>query len=572
MRVLRLEMKRFRGFEDVSIVPRGNVMLVGEPGAGRSDTITALARILHPNSTRSVVDIFDLFEQGAAGDAEVTAVLGSLGPDLEQRFLSQLEVWSDADEAFVDDVDVASIGADHSLVLRLGYRAIWEANEDSGDHMVFYPKLSDPVIGRWTKVPRVDRLALPFVLAQSTRPLQIRVEGDFRALVEMLDSPPGGLFRALTELASGVEALTSDLSTQPAVLAALEAVLEPLRARLSLTEPASDVVRFAPDGGSLPGLLRSLVAAVDLSDGAGFLPLRRHGSTLAAQMSASEALGLASAEGSVVAWDDFGDGLDEAAAEHLAARVRRTAGQAWISTRRPEATRAFPLHEVVRLTRHGGRAVHSVSVGTTRAERLAARHSKTLLLPSMTSRAVVVCEGPHDVEALGALAYRRFIRTESDVPASMGLRFVHAGSVGEVARVATAARSLGFHVVAAIDHDKFGNLSDGRFAEVSAASSASVRLPSGFAIERAIVEGVPVNQLRRGFDEVKTAFNLAWPDAEMLGDDEVAKYLMENIKGRSLHEPLILVLGSEPPVLALYLDAILELSQPGSSERRTLSQ
>lgn len=571
MRVLRLDIKRFRGFEDVSFAPRGHVVLVGEPGAGRSDVVSALTRVLHPNSTRSVVDVYDLFQQGASGSAEVTAVLGSLGPDLEQRFLSQLEVWSEAEEEFVDDVDITSIGAGQSLVLRLGYRATWEADEESGEHMVFYPKLSDPTIGRWAKVPRVDRLALPFVLAASTRPLQIRVEGDFRALVEMLDSPPGGLAHALTELASGVEALTGELSTQPAVLAALEALLEPLRARLFLTGPASDVVRFAPDGGSLPGLLRSLMAAVDLDDGAGFLPVRRHGSTLAAQFSASEALALAGAEGSVVAWDDFGDGLDETATEHLADRLRRTAGQAWISTRHPDATRAFRLQEVVRLTRHGGRAAHSASVGSSRAERLAARYAKNLLVPCMTSRAIVVCEGPHDVEALDALAQRRALSKGADVPASMGLRFVHAGSVDEIARVATVARTLGFHVVAAIDHDQSGSISDARFGEISAAASASVRLPPGFAIERAIVDGISLAHLRTAMDGLKAAFSLPWPNASALGDDDVAKHLIANIKGRSLHEPLILLLPTEPPVLARYLDAVLDLSQPGSSGSQTLT-
>jgi putative ATP-dependent endonuclease of the OLD family len=47
-----LTVRRFRGFEAATIVPGGHIVLVGEPGAGRSDLIEALDRVLSPDSTR----------------------------------------------------------------------------------------------------------------------------------------------------------------------------------------------------------------------------------------------------------------------------------------------------------------------------------------------------------------------------------------------------------------------------------------------------------------------------------------------------------------------------------------
>jgi putative ATP-dependent endonuclease of OLD family len=57
MRVLRLKVSGFRGFDDLKIHPDDHVLLVGEPGAGRSDMIAALSRVLDPDSTRAQVEV-----------------------------------------------------------------------------------------------------------------------------------------------------------------------------------------------------------------------------------------------------------------------------------------------------------------------------------------------------------------------------------------------------------------------------------------------------------------------------------------------------------------------------------
>ena len=57
MYIRQLSIRNFRGFSDIPLKPSGNVVLMGEPGAGRSDLINAISRILdsgviRPRGTR----------------------------------------------------------------------------------------------------------------------------------------------------------------------------------------------------------------------------------------------------------------------------------------------------------------------------------------------------------------------------------------------------------------------------------------------------------------------------------------------------------------------------------------
>ena len=101
MRVHKLDVRRFRGFEAITIVPAGHVLLVGEPGAGRSDVIEALGRVLSPESTRTPSE-YDFYRQDTRQAAEVEVVLGMLGEELEQVFFEYLEVWDRDGRQMVD--------------------------------------------------------------------------------------------------------------------------------------------------------------------------------------------------------------------------------------------------------------------------------------------------------------------------------------------------------------------------------------------------------------------------------------------------------------------------------------
>jgi putative ATP-dependent endonuclease of OLD family len=53
MRIARLEITRFKGFESFLLIPRDNVVVVGESRAGRSDLVAALRRVLEPRSIQA---------------------------------------------------------------------------------------------------------------------------------------------------------------------------------------------------------------------------------------------------------------------------------------------------------------------------------------------------------------------------------------------------------------------------------------------------------------------------------------------------------------------------------------
>ena len=77
MRILRLHVRRFRGFDDLTITPQKHLVLMGEPGAGRSDLVEGLRRVLAPDSTRfPLSEPTDFHVNDLTTRAEIEAYLG----------------------------------------------------------------------------------------------------------------------------------------------------------------------------------------------------------------------------------------------------------------------------------------------------------------------------------------------------------------------------------------------------------------------------------------------------------------------------------------------------------------
>jgi putative ATP-dependent endonuclease of the OLD family len=147
-------------------------------------------------------------------------------------------------------------------------------------------------------------------------------------------------------------------------------------------------------------------------------------------LAVAEAMTAADIAGAVVLADDFGDDLDAASGEFLAAVLRRTGGQVWLSTRHPEVVRAFDPTEVLRLTRsHGERRRRQLAATTDKKARFA-RRQLHLLLPTMTTRSVALLEGPHDLEGYSAVAERRLRDSGTLPPTAYGVRMIAEGSAG----------------------------------------------------------------------------------------------------------------------------------------------
>ena len=572
MRVYRLDIRRFRGFEAASIVPTGHVVLVGEPGAGRSDVIEGLERVLAPDSTRGRLPVeLDFFRGDTDQRAEVEAVLGALGDTLEQLFFDHLEVWDrEAGQLIEDLADPTEIDrVRYDLVVRTCYRASWDPKEEQGQHWVDYARAADPDTNYFERLGRDEREALAFASIDArSRPLDLGTRGQFRRLVER--AAGGDFSQALDTLEQQLEALAGGFSGTAQMAAALDDVLAPLRSSLGLGNAApADVIRFLPEGGSLSGLLRSLAPALDLKDGVDWLPLHRHGSTLVAMLSVAQALARAGT-GGIVAVDDFGEGLDASMTLHLAASLRRSASQVWLSTRRSHAAEIFPPAELIRLTRGkaGSRAVHYGRTPKTKGELLAARHWHLQLLPAMASHAILGVEGPYDRAGLVALANRLHEEEGLPLPSASRVTIIDAGAAdasggsSALPRLMLAAKQLGLRTVAILDHDGNDASVQAVLDENLKSADAIVRLAKGHAIERALLEGLSDDTVRESLRQLNAAFSVPLPanlDA-LTGKDlrTAARKVIKHSPG--FHGQFIdsLPAGTHPPIARALLAKALE--------------
>lgn len=516
MKILRCAIRHFRGFETIEVVPRGHVLLVGPPRAGRSDLLGALSKVFEIDLTR--LDERDFYKGDLSSDIEIEVTIGELGNELQQRFLDDLEFWDPAEAVLLPEAgDLHALPPGCVPVLRLAYRGRWDDIDERGDQVIYWPKRSDPTTDSLRRIRREDRQVFPFHRLQGGRPLNLAPRGLLRSALTATEAE--ALDAALGDMRNGIDLLSSNLASAVPVIAALTATIDLLRPYLGSDLPVEEIIRFLPDDGSLSGLLRALTPALDLGDEVGFHPLSRHGSTTHAQVAMAEAIATASHDRAVVIVDDFADSLDTASAQRLASLLRRSCGQVWLSTRRPDAARSFDSSELVRLARHPlghhpSRSVHYGAIAITRAQRVAARELHRQILPAMTALGVIVVEGPHDAAGYAALAERRENADGSPPPEAYGVRILDGGAQGgidKVAHFAETARGLGFRVVTLVDYDRDEALASSRLAALQAAADVVVRLPKGAAIEAALLDGLPDSEIVAGLSDLEPNYQLPLP-------------------------------------------------------------
>jgi energy-coupling factor transporter ATP-binding protein EcfA2 len=549
MKIRHLKISNFRGFERLELKPSAHVFLVGQPGAGRSDLVEALWRVLSPESTRfPLSEDLDFNRRDLSRRIEIEVVLGDLGPDLEQAFLDRLEFWNLQSQRLLEELRSEEDEEELEHVLRLCYRAVWEADQQQAQHWVDFPKHSDPDADEFKRVPRILRKELPFVLVNlGGTALSLGSRGDLRRLV--VDQHTD--FSSSTErMMERVGELAADLVQSRDLAVVLERILEPLRIPLGLeTRTATEVIRFAPEGGSLAGVLRGLQPTVKLREELGHLPLARHGSTLSGLIQGTRALAGPDADGSIILIDDFGEGVDLDGAMHLAATLRRRTGQLWLSTRIGALGQCFRSEEMVRLTvsSDGSRSAHAGQEPMTRSERIAARHLHLQILPAVTSKSIVIVEGPHDRASLTAAALK--LHEEEDVPLLSAQRIAvldagaadHSGGHTAIPRLAQLARGLGFHVVTVIDWDRESTSAQQCLNEILATSDVVIRWPEGYAIERAIVDELDETVIRAALADVSQALAVSLDfDPSVLAGEDLAKRAAKFLKSSGgLHRSFV---------------------------------
>ncbi len=566
MRIARVEIIRFRGFESFVLVPHGHVVVVGEPRAGRSDLIDALRRVLEPRNMAFRASEWDVHRPlpeppSPDGDEkdEMSTPLTSieisllgLSDETEQVLQDRLELLSPTTGELADEDE----NDDAELGIRLRYCLQYNPDEEQLQHWIEYPKSG-------ARAPRSERELLRAFVLDRNQPLQLRAEGVLRRLAN--DPDPGAFSGTLQEFAESISDATKTLAESAEVRAALKLVINHGAGRLLELNPSdpTEAIGFTAEDGSLAALLRAVQPTLNL-DTAGALPLSAHGSTTTAILAAAEASAAAQAGDAIVIADDFGDHLDAASGEYLAARLRLRAGQLWLTSRQPEVFRAFEATELLRLTRStGSRKAFQLSETPDRKERVRRRHLFTLLGPAMSARTVVLLEGPHDMETYTTVLRRQF-RDESEAPLSaFGMRLVAASAGGgeggkqELPKIAKLAADLGIAVRIVLDHDKPGT-DQGLIDELGEIAEMVVRLPERAAVERAIVDGLAMAELRAALENINEEHDLKL-DVDSIDESELAEKCVWALKQKGgLHRLFIdaLPAGTTPPLAAAVLRQI----------------
>lgn len=558
MRVVKLKLDKFRGFEALEFRPAGNVFLVGEPRAGRTTILAALRKVLDPSSTRVRPALWDIhrpmvdLEEGA--DYPLTTVevaLVELGDEIEQQLDERLELVDSA-------TGEPSTAGDASMVLGLRLRYCLQYNpvDESLEHWVEYTKTG-------ARVPKKDRELVQAIIIDRTAPLQLRAEGSFRALVANEDQDQ--LNTTLSTFTDDVHMATDTLASSNAVSEALKS-MSARGASHALGIPGKRFeagVGFAAEDGSISGLLRAIQATLNI-DNAGALPISAHGSTATAILAITEAIAASKSGGKILIVDDFGDALDSASADFLARMIRRGANQVWMATRRSEAYGGFAAEEIARFSLRTGRpTVHQLEPNPSRQERVRRRYLSQLLSSAMSSRTVVLTEGPHDSEGYGALD-DRLLSDARKVPLSgHGARIVPAsatGSDGGKARLpalAALAKDLGFTVRAVLDHDKPGT-DDELINDLKQHCAVVVHLPERVAVERALVLGLPADELRTTLAVLNEEFELGLT-VDQIDEGNLEKKAATALKQKGgLHRIWVSLLpeGTVPPIADQILKAL----------------
>ncbi len=499
--VRRLSVSRFRGFEQWSTGFPEHAVLVGEPGAGRSDLIEILIRLLDPEYLRTHRgEELDFWQLSIDEPATAEAVLGGLSDAQARALIGHWEWWDPAAETLITQSGALEpVGLrDQERVVRIAYRLA--AREDGRfEERVYWPKSSNPDLDQFDPVRTAERAYLPFFWQRglSTRPLDLAGRGELRDLVER----QGGerFDEAVQRFVTEVSTASARFSEQERVKAALESVLAPLRdARRFKPDPAEQLVRFLPDGGSPSGLLRTLTAAITMEDGPDHLPAVRHGATVLGALRAGALIAAAeSNDGSIVAVDDFGGEFDPHLAADVARRLRAQSGQLILATRSPTVVDTFRIPEIVRVFRADTqRRVARGSRGATKSERISAYFYAGRLTRALGASAVVVVDGVHDRLALESVERRATSAGTLQSLAAAGIAYVDAAGSGELAKVANAARQLGLYVVVLLDNDQSaGEPPNAATIEAATQADVALRLPPRRKLEWLLVDGIGDTEL-----------------------------------------------------------------------------
>lgn len=132
----------------------------------------------------------------------------------------------------------------------------------------------------------------------------------------------------------------------------------------------------------------------------------------------------------------------------------------------------------------------------------------------------------------------------------------------EVVKICKLARQLGFRVIAGLDFDTPGQGADNSFAELQQVADDVVRLPERFAIELALVHGVPRKNLVDAFTQLDQQWRLGLAGIDQLADGDLEKRVAKALHKSGLHAQYVSLLSGKAPAIALrFLDQAVALAR-----------
>lgn len=577
MKILQLNIRNFRGFRDFELKPNGHVLIMGEPGSGKSDVISALVRLLYPYSDRLPTIEFDFHHRNVQDPIVIESVIGDLGKDLKQEFFDEIEYWDNRENALVEESESISEldNPRYTEVIRLGYRMDWNDEDDIQRVQRYYPKYGGARGAQLTRTRRtkIQRLGFAYTLGIQTNPLSLAPRSIFRRIIDECNQDD---FEASTnQYVDAVADSATVFSSADEVRRALRDVLAHTRPSRDDLDPAehADTVIFTPTELSHSSLLRALEPSFFLGDELGHVPRSRLGTTLTQSLGISEALATTGNVDGILAIDDLGDGLDAATAQHLATAAINRTGQCWITTRFGAIAEAFDPSEVVRLSlrKDGKRKPHQGWTHETKQDRKLVRNWYRVLAPVLSHRAVAVVEGPSDFAALHALGLILGRRSPQSAPASHGLAIVSAAEQGsggdkQVLNLAQYAAHMGLNAVAVVDGDKVNSHYSNQTCEDY--SISIVRLTDNTAIEKAILVGASTAEIVDTIAQICATSDVGNGGIQKCDEADVLKLAIRLMKKHNLHRSAVEALAdhADGNLLFRLMQTIINVSKLSTPE------
>lgn len=572
MKILQLNIRNFRGFSEFEMKPNGHVLVMGEPGSGKSDVINALVRLLYPYSDRLPTTEFDFHHRNVEDPIAIEAVIGELSADLKQEFFDEIEYWDSDIGALVEESQTISEleKPQYIKVIRLGYRMDWTDGDDIQPVQRYYPKYGGARAAQLTRTTRtkIQRLGFAYALGIQSNPLSLAPRSVFRRIIDASNQDD---FEASTnQYVDAVADSATVFSSADEVRRALRDVLAHTRPSRDDLDPAeqADTVIFTPTELSHSSLLRALEPSFFLGGELGHVPRSRLGTTLTQSLGISEALATTGDVEGILAIDDLGDGLDAATAQHLATAAINRTGQCWITTRSGAIAEAFEPSEVVRLSvrRDGHRRFKQGWTHERKHDLKMVRNWYHVLAPVLSHRAVAVVEGPSDFATLHALGLILGREAPKSTPASHGLAIVSAAEQGsggyqQALNLAQYAAQMGIKAVAVVDGDPANRHYSNQTCEHYGISI--VRLPDRIEIEKAILDGVSITMISKTVAPICDAYGIDDNGIQTCEDSEVVRIATKLIKKHNLHRSVVeaLIDHADGNLLFRLMQSIIEVSK-----------